>query len=122
MTDQPTTTRKDDRLWGGRFDREPDKKFDAFQRSFSFDRRLLPYEFAVDRAWAKALQAIGILTEVEVRDTLTALQSIADTVRKAMRSEDVLARIGGSGRALEFRVFEAYNGAVGEMLRTRTEP
>jgi len=78
MTDQPTTTRKDDRLWGGRFDREPDKKFDAFQRSFSFDRRLLPYEFAVDRAWAKALQKIGILTDVEVRDTLTALQSIAD--------------------------------------------
>jgi hypothetical protein len=34
----------------------------------------------------------------------------------------VLARLGGSGRALEFRVFEAYNGAVGEMLRLRTEP
>jgi predicted nucleic acid-binding Zn ribbon protein len=34
----------------------------------------------------------------------------------------VLARIGGSGRALEFRVFEAYNGAVGEMLRLRTAP
>ena len=36
--------------------------------------------------------------------------------------DQVLARIGGGGRALEFRVFEAYNGAVGEMLRTRTEP
>ena len=34
----------------------------------------------------------------------------------------VLARIGGSGRALEFRVFEAYSGAVGEILRLRTEP
>ncbi len=78
MTDQPTTARKDDRLWGGRFEREPDKKFDAFQRSFSFDRRLLPYEFAVDRAWAKALLKVGILTEAEVRDTLTALQSTAD--------------------------------------------
>jgi argininosuccinate lyase len=78
MTDQPTTERKDDRLWGGRFEREPDKEFDAFQRSFSFDRRLLPYEFVVDRAWAKALQKVGILTEVEVRDTLTALQSISD--------------------------------------------
>src|SRR5450755_1970120 len=95
MTDQPTTTRKDDRLWGGRFDREPDKKFDAFQRSFSFDRRLLPYEFAVDRAWAKALQTIGILTEVEVRDTLTALQSIADelaadeTFLQGSEAEDV---------------------------------
>jgi argininosuccinate lyase len=78
MTDQPTTDRKDDRLWGGRFEREPDKQFDAFQRSFSFDRRLLPYELVVDRAWAKALQTVGILTEVEVRDTLNALQSISD--------------------------------------------
>jgi predicted nucleic acid-binding Zn ribbon protein len=34
----------------------------------------------------------------------------------------VLARLGGTGRALEFRVFEAYNGAVGEMLRARTSP
>lgn len=40
----------------------------------------------------------------------------------AVLMDQVLARIGGSGRALEFRVFEAYNGAVGEMLRLRTEP
>jgi predicted nucleic acid-binding Zn ribbon protein len=36
--------------------------------------------------------------------------------------DQVLARLGGSGRALEFRVFDAYNNAVGEMLRLRTEP
>ena len=80
MTDQPTTARKDDRLWGGRFERQPDKTFDAFQRSFSFDRRLLPYEFAVGRAWAKALQKVGILTDLEVRDTLNGLQSIEDEI------------------------------------------
>jgi len=74
MTAQPQ--RKDDRLWGGRFEREPDKKFDAFQRSFSFDRRLLPYEIAVDRAWAKALQAVGIFTAAEVHDTLLALDDL----------------------------------------------
>jgi argininosuccinate lyase len=95
VTDQPTTPRKDDRLWGGRFEREPDKQFDAFQRSFWFDRRLLPYEFAVDRAWAKALQTVGILTEVEVRDTITALQSISDelnadpTFLEGSKAEDV---------------------------------
>jgi argininosuccinate lyase len=71
------TQRKDDRLWGGRFEREPNADFDAFQRSFAFDRRLLPYELAVDRAWAKALQKIGILTEIEVRDTIKALDAIA---------------------------------------------
>src|ERR1700681_1153004 len=72
----PQPQRKDDRLWGGRFDREPDKRFDDFQRSFAFDRRLLPYELAVDRAWAKALQGIGILTAAEVHDTLLALDNI----------------------------------------------
>jgi argininosuccinate lyase len=71
------TDRKDDRLWGGRFDRPPNESFDAFQRSFAFDRRLLPYELAVDRAWAKALQPIGIFTAAEVQQTLAALDKIA---------------------------------------------
>ena len=34
----------------------------------------------------------------------------------------VLARLGGQGRALEFRVFDAYARVVGELLRTRTAP
>ena len=67
------TERKDDRLWGGRFDKAPDALFDAFQNSFAFDCRLLPYEIAVDRAWAKALQRVNILTESEVRQTLAVL-------------------------------------------------
>ncbi len=71
------TERKDSKLWGGRFEREPDKRFDAFQRSFAFDRRLLPYEIAVDRAWAKALEPIGIFNAAEVKQTLTALDKIA---------------------------------------------
>src|SRR6202158_469081 len=79
MTAQPQ--RKDDRLWGGRFEREPDKQFDAFQRSFAFDRRLLPYEIAVDRAWAKALQGVGIFSAAEVHDTLLALDNLAKQLR-----------------------------------------
>jgi argininosuccinate lyase len=74
------TERKDDRLWGGRFEREPNKEFDSFQRSFGFDRRLLRYELAVDRAWAKALQKAGILMEQETRDTIAALDRIAAEV------------------------------------------
>lgn len=76
------TERKDDRLWGGRFERAPNVEFDAFQRSFSFDRRLLPYELAVDRAWAKALQGAGILDADEVQKTLTALDCIEDRAKK----------------------------------------
>src|SRR6516165_9097801 len=70
--------RKSDRLWGGRFENAPDARFDAFQRSFAFDCRLLPYEIAVDRAWAKALQGVGILTEPEVRQILSTLEKIAE--------------------------------------------
>ena len=72
------TERKDDRLWGGRFEREPNAHFDAFQRSFAFDRRLLPYEIAVNRAWAKALEPIGIFTSTEVKQTLAALDKISE--------------------------------------------
>jgi argininosuccinate lyase len=75
------TERKDDRLWGGRFERPPNKQFDAFQRSFAFDRRLLPYEIAVDRAWAKALEPIGIFTATEVKQTLAALDKISERAR-----------------------------------------
>src|SRR5882762_5607685 len=71
------TERKDDRLWGGRFERAPNERFDAFQRSFAFDRRFLPYEIMVDRAWARALEPIGIFTAAEVQQTLAALDKIA---------------------------------------------
>jgi argininosuccinate lyase len=72
------TERKDDRLWGGRFERAPNEQFDAFQRSFSFDRRLLPYELAVDRAWARALQGVSTLEATEVKQILAALDKIAE--------------------------------------------
>lgn len=75
------TERKDDRLWGGRFEREPNAQFDAFQRSFAFDRRLLPHEIDVDRAWAKALEPIGIFTATEVKQTLAALDKIAERAK-----------------------------------------
>jgi argininosuccinate lyase len=71
------TQRKDDRLWGGRFDSAPDEVFDAFQNSFAFDCRLLHYEIAVDRAWAKALQHAKILIAPEVEQTIAALDKIA---------------------------------------------
>ncbi|MCU1316677.1 MAG: argininosuccinate lyase [Candidatus Acidoferrum typicum] len=75
------TQRKDDRLWGGRFERAPNEQFDVFQRSFAFDRRLLPYEIAVDRVWAKALEPIGIFTAAEVKQTLAALDKISERAR-----------------------------------------
>jgi argininosuccinate lyase len=63
-------------MWGGRFERGPDALFDEFQRSFPFDQRLLPYELAVDRAWARALAAAKILTADELAKMIAALDQI----------------------------------------------
>jgi argininosuccinate lyase len=64
-------------MWGGRFDRGPDDSFYQFERSWAFDRRLLPQELALDGAWARALERAGILTADERARLVAALDSIA---------------------------------------------
>jgi argininosuccinate lyase len=64
------------KMWGGRFERGPDASFYEFERSWSFDRRLLPQEFALDRAWARAIAAAGILTHEEGQKIVAALDDL----------------------------------------------
>jgi argininosuccinate lyase len=84
-----------DRMWSGRFDGTPNEIFDQFQRSFSFDRRLLPYEIKVDRAWARAIERVGILTHDEAQKILAALDEISARAQRepqwldASSAEDV---------------------------------
>ena len=106
------TERKDDRLWGGRFDRPPNEEFDAFQRSFAFDRRLLSYELAVDRAWARALQGVGILTETEVRQTLGALDRIAE---RAQSEPDWIDKFGAASEDVHHFVEKALVEELGPL-------
>jgi argininosuccinate lyase len=63
-------------MWGGRFERGPDASFYEFERSWQFDRRLLPQELALDRAWTHAIKAAGILTAEECKKLLAALDEI----------------------------------------------
>ena len=42
--------------------------------------------------------------------------------RSADLVSEVLGRLGGRGRALEFRVFDCYSRVVGDALRSRTMP
>jgi argininosuccinate lyase len=64
------------KMWGGRFDRGPDASFYEFERSWKFDRRLLPQEFALDRAWARAIARSGILTNEEGEQIVSALDAL----------------------------------------------
>ncbi|MGA7622366.1 MAG: argininosuccinate lyase [Candidatus Acidiferrales bacterium] len=65
------------KMWGGLFERGPDPSFYEFERSFSFDRRMLPQEVALDRAWARAIVTVGILTQEEGQKIAVALDEIA---------------------------------------------
>jgi argininosuccinate lyase len=76
---------KNDKMWGGRFERGPDANFYEFERSWRFDRRLLPYEIALDRAWARGLQTARLLTADECAQILTAL----DAIEKRARADQV---------------------------------
>lgn len=70
------------KMWGGRFERAPDAGFYEFERSWSFDRRLLPQELALDRAWALGLARAKILTPAEAQQIVTALDEIEQRARK----------------------------------------
>src|ERR1700685_3166287 len=68
-------------MWGGRFERAPDASFYEFERSWHFDRRMLPQELALDRAWARAIAAAGILTDDEASRIVAALDEIETRAR-----------------------------------------
>src|SRR6202522_937685 len=69
------------KMWGGRFERGPDASVYEFERSWSFDRRIIPQELALDRAWAGAIAAAGILTADEAGKIVAALDAIAERAR-----------------------------------------
>jgi argininosuccinate lyase len=66
------------KMWGGRFERGPDASFYEFERSWQFDRRMLPQELALDRAWARAIASAGILTSEECQGIIAALDEIGN--------------------------------------------
>ena len=76
------------KMWGGRFERAPDASFYEFERSWHFDRRLLPQELALDRAWARAIAAAGVLTDQEATNLVRAL----DEIEKRAASDVRMAR------------------------------
>jgi argininosuccinate lyase len=65
------------KMWSGRFGQPQDAEFDEWQRSFPFDRVLLPYEVAASKAHASALAKTGVLSREELSATLSALDQIA---------------------------------------------
>ena len=98
-------------MWAGRFREAPDAEFDTWQRSFAFDRRLLPYECAASRAHALALLDAGVLTRDEQGRLDSALAALAELDVATLHDDDaedvhhfverrLVAELGDLGRKL----------------------
>ena len=69
-------------LWGELHSEPPDEFFAKFSSSFSYDRRLLPYDLAGSRAWALALARIGVLTRKDVQAIARGLRDLRKRAQK----------------------------------------
>jgi argininosuccinate lyase len=65
------------KMWSGRFSQSQNAGFEQWQRSFPFDRVLLPFEVAASQAHAGALAKAGVLSSDELARTVLALEQIA---------------------------------------------
>jgi argininosuccinate lyase len=102
------------KMWSGRFRQGLDPRFECWQRSFDFDRRLLSYELAASGAHARALKNAGVLSADELISILEGLQQIGELAASSKgfvedeEAEDVhhfvekrlVARIGEAGYKL----------------------
>jgi argininosuccinate lyase len=70
------------KLWGGNYEGDPDRRFWEFNRSFPFDRRLLPFELRATRAWIGALARAEALGKADA-DALVA--AVDEVTREAER-------------------------------------
>ncbi len=98
------------KMWGGRFEKGPDPDFYAFESSWHFDQRLLPYEFELDRAWAHGLHGAGLLTREESEKIVAALNAIE---KRAQTDTEWLA--SSSAEDLHHFVEQALTNEIGPL-------
>jgi len=109
------------KLWGGNYSGDPDRAFWDFNRSFPFDRRLLPEEIAASRAFVGALERCGALSRHEAASLDAGLAQVlakaeADPAYLESDAEDVHSFV-------EARLTEAVGDVAGQshLGRSRNE-
>lgn len=102
-----------DKPWSGVFDEATDRRVEKFTESVSFDHRLYAHDIRGSIAHANMLSKVGILSDAERHQIVTALEKIADEISSGKfefreELEDVhmnierslIDRIGDIGRKL----------------------
>src|SRR5438477_6579533 len=65
-----------DKPWGGVFDQATDRRVEKFTQSVSFDQRLYAHDIRGSIAHAHMLSKVGILSDDERHQVVTALEEI----------------------------------------------
>jgi len=108
-------TKKNQKLWGGRFSAKTLDEVDAFNASVSFDHKLFPFDIAGSIAHARMLGRRGILKKSESSKIVRGLQKVLQEIESGkfkwdLAKEDVHLNI-------ESRLTEII-GEVGGKLHT----
>jgi argininosuccinate lyase len=79
------------KLWGGRFRKPTAPELDALSRSIEFDRRLWLEDVLINRAYARELKEVGILSAAELEQILRALDAVEAKLREnpPLADEDI---------------------------------
>ncbi|MGD8348810.1 MAG: argininosuccinate lyase [Gammaproteobacteria bacterium] len=73
-------SKKDSRMWGGRFNEPTDEFVQAFTASVSFDKRLAAVDIEGSLAHAKMLARVGVLDDGELKSIEQGLAQIGDEI------------------------------------------
>ena len=106
------------KLWGGRFEKEPDKLLWAYNASIDFDRRMAEADVAGSIAYARALVPTGVLTPAEAAALVEGLEAVlaefrAGTFAFAPTDEDIHT-------AVERRLHELKGDVAGKLHTGRS--
>lgn len=106
------------KMWGGRFEQEPDEGFMEFSSSIGFDVRLYPYDIECTRAWAGALRSAGVLAD----DELVSIDSALDAVKAELDEGDfeLMPADEDIHTAVERRLVELVGDAGGKVRTGRS--
>jgi argininosuccinate lyase len=79
------------KLWGGRFRKPTAPELDALSRSIDFDRRLWLEDLLINRAYARELKEVGILSAAELEQILKGLDAVEAKLREnpPLADEDI---------------------------------
>jgi argininosuccinate lyase len=101
--------------WGGRFEKDTDKRVEEFTSSLSYDQRLFKQDLAGSMAHARMLGAAGIISPAEAEEIVRGLTEIAQEM--AAGEFDFDPALEDIHMAVEARLI-AKVGEVGRKLHT----